>query len=361
MPDLPITPADYLVKWRARYKDNDTFDIDEADLRDNALDQTKTFVAKSELTANSIRGNTQLLDNLSELLTVDEMVLVIGQAAIVANATDSAGAAAGVEAGRANFRLIKNSTGPLLAYINIKPNTVTRTKASWVRTDGTDAEKKATYPLYEREDHTYAAGDVFQYTYPSGSTLLHEVKNPPPRTYLNPLPTGVSDANYTIFAPLPAPVTASYSDEQAALAAYNSGYFVYAGALAGYYTKAQADARFAAIGGDGGAAYTLPAGTATDRGGFRIGSGFTITEGDKINITDLVELVGQFAGTGEQKCTLSIYSDSAGNYSLFSNNGITSVSYKKNGNAANLPITVAAGNTIEITGTGTGTVRLRKS
>ena len=197
-----LTPTAYLSKWNQRFATNDTFDVDEADLRENALDQTKTFVAKAQLTANAIRGNTLLLDNLDDLLLVDQGVLVIGQGAIVANATTAANSAINIQAGQATFRLIKDSAGPLLAYLDIKVTTLTRTKASWVRTDGTDEQKKATYPLFQEEDYQYAIGDVFQYTGLDGATLLYEVLKTNAQQY-NPLPTGVTDANYKVFAPLP--------------------------------------------------------------------------------------------------------------------------------------------------------------
>ncbi|RSK45192.1 hypothetical protein [Hymenobacter rigui] len=210
LPEVAMTPAAFLAKWRLRYKDNDDFQIKESDLRDQAEDMTKTFVAKAQLTVNSIRGNALLLPTLSDLLTVEANVLAVGQPASVANATDAGSAAAGVEAGAASFRLIKDSAGPLWAYVNPLPLTTQRVRASWVRTDGSEADKVATYPAFLEEDHPYQPGDVFQYTYPDGATLLHQVNDPAPTTYQNPLPTGQTDAHYTVFAPLPAPPSNGY-------------------------------------------------------------------------------------------------------------------------------------------------------
>ncbi|QNH60757.1 hypothetical protein [Hymenobacter sediminicola] len=76
--------------------------------------------------------------------------------------------------------------------------------------------------------------------------------------------------------------------------------------------------------------------------------------------TDVTELVAQFAGGAAQETTLLIYADAAGTFQLYSSTGVSAVSYKKNGAAQALPITVAAGDTLSILATGTGTVRLRK-
>ncbi|MCA8830543.1 hypothetical protein [Hymenobacter pini] len=221
-----MTPAAFLAKWRLRYKDNDDFLIRELDLREQAEDMTKAFVARAQLTVNSIRGNTLLLETLDDLPLVDPNVLAVGQGATVANATDGGSAAAGVEAGPASFRLIKDSTGPLLAYVNSLPATTQRVKASWVRTDGSEQDKVGSYPVFIEEDHFYDPGDVFQFTYPDGSTLLHQVNEPAPRSYQNPLPTGQTDVNYTVFAPLPAPAATGYVAGTALLEVQNSGQFV---------------------------------------------------------------------------------------------------------------------------------------
>ncbi|SHL87334.1 hypothetical protein [Hymenobacter psychrotolerans] len=200
-PALPLQPAAFLQKWNLRFRTNDSFEISEADLREQARDLVELLGQLA-----SRRGAPLVLSVLDELATVNQNFLVVGQGARVANATDSAAAAAGFEAGELEFVLRKDSTGPLWAFVNAKPETTQRVRVRWLPV-GNPAERPEFLPPLLDEDDPHAAGDAVKFTFENGQTIPLEVRRAiplPGAGLFNPVPTGhpTDDPNYLPLAPL---------------------------------------------------------------------------------------------------------------------------------------------------------------
>ncbi|WBO86262.1 hypothetical protein [Hymenobacter yonginensis] len=213
-PPLLLTPAGFLNRYQAVFADNVTFNIAEADLRAQARDLADLFLLWSKL------GQPLLLSTLDELATVDQRITVVGQAALVANATDSASAASGVEAGEAEFILRRDSTGPLWAYVSVKSSA--RVRVRWLPV-GDPSARPEFLPWLQLEDYPVKAGDAFKYQFEDGQTIPLQARRDlplPGAGILNPVPTGeADDPNYLPLAPLVSSLPGGAGFSPAALAA----------------------------------------------------------------------------------------------------------------------------------------------
>ncbi|MBG8553079.1 hypothetical protein [Hymenobacter guriensis] len=162
---------------------------------------------KPETVTAARRGLPLLLANTTEL-AAQTSELVLGMSATVINNTDAATADFGVDAGQADYRLVKDSSSSLLAYTNAAPSTTTTVKVRWQLVEQTG---EAFPPFQVRE---YEKGDSFRYTFTDvvpNITRLLEVKQDlqfdneeqiplPNRTLLE----AGTDPNYKLLSPLTA-------------------------------------------------------------------------------------------------------------------------------------------------------------
>ncbi|WBA42967.1 hypothetical protein [Hymenobacter canadensis] len=196
-PPLLLTPTIFQQKYQERFADNDFFDIEEADLREQARDVASLLLLWSKL------GQPLLLSTLDELATVDQRITVVGQSALVANATDAGSAATGVDAGEAEFILRKDSTGPLWAYSSVKSSA--RVRVRWLPV-GDPSERPEFLPYLQLEDYPVKAGDAFKFEFEDGQTIPLQARRDlplPGAGIMNPVPTGAADdPNYLPLAPL---------------------------------------------------------------------------------------------------------------------------------------------------------------
>ncbi len=203
IPQLKMSAQAWLDKWLLRFRDNDYFEIDEQDFREFATDIAGLVAFLANLTALTVRGNMLPLQNLDDFATLQQDVFVVGQLANVDNNTTAADAAINIIAGPAQYRLVKDSNGPLWAFINAKPTTSTMVRARWIKTGEVQTDD---FPFLELEDREYEAGDYVKYTFAGGQTRMLQVKRDLPlagQGPMNPTPTGLdTDPNYTIFAGL---------------------------------------------------------------------------------------------------------------------------------------------------------------
>jgi hypothetical protein len=206
MPTTPtlLTAGQFLTKWLPLFADNEFQNIRESTFRDLLSDLTTSFAGWRELTSNRVRGAVYRVPFLNSLGLIPADYLLVGMLALAVNGTDDATAAIGGVADPVTFQLLRDSSGAVDALPDDNPATVVRVKARWVRISGTQQQINDSFPAFVAEDHTYAVGDPFRYTFPSGETRLFAVKVSP-ASFENPLPTGTSeDPWYIPFAPSPA-------------------------------------------------------------------------------------------------------------------------------------------------------------
>lgn len=202
----------WLADMNTRFAANRYGQIDDADFRAVFTGMAEVFADWRHLSVKRVKGATYPVPYTDTLGLVAPEHRIVGMQAVALNGTDSATGGAGVVAPAIYYTLLRFSGGDVDALLDVEPNTVLTVKARWVQTSGGEEEKKASFPPLFLEDHTYDAGDVVQYTFPSGETRLFEFRTDSVGFQL-PEPTGLdSDPLYKPFAPLSA--TAGYDDTQ---------------------------------------------------------------------------------------------------------------------------------------------------
>jgi hypothetical protein len=215
-PTAPI-PANtaFLPAQNTRFADNEFQNIVERTFRDLAADIDKHFVDVDKLNTNMVRGSVfrvPYIVYLNGVPSIDTSLIpprfrILGMDAQATNGTDATTAAAGTRAAPMSFKLIADSTGPVVALVDELPTTTATVKARWVRTSGSDDEKIASYQVLPLEDQNVYKGEVYQHTFtdqvPAVTRLLEIIDDI--TVFSHPVPTGLdSDPYYKSFAPLTA-------------------------------------------------------------------------------------------------------------------------------------------------------------
>jgi hypothetical protein len=158
------------------------------------------------LTGNDIRGVDKKVRNLTRRDAIPARFLVAGDRCAVTNNTDQATEDTNVDAGPAEYFLLRDSTGPLTCFIDGDKTTTQTVRARWVRSDGSFNDRIGSYPALALEDDNHEIGDIVRWTFVSGpyigKTRLFQVLVPLHGQY-NPEPTGdTNDPNYFPFSPI---------------------------------------------------------------------------------------------------------------------------------------------------------------
>ncbi|TGE26903.1 hypothetical protein [Hymenobacter metallicola] len=136
-----LTPDAFLNKWKDRFADNDTFEIDEADLREFSADIKDSFVFLRDLHTNKVRGSLKIVRDLDFRAALPLSVLTIGTPCTVLNAVTGEEDDAGKVVGIKNYVLVTASSDdpdrlllPADPIINLGINAV-----KWVLADSKEA------------------------------------------------------------------------------------------------------------------------------------------------------------------------------------------------------------------------------
>lgn len=166
------------------------------------------FAIVQKLTSNVIRGNDLKVRDLTRRDAVKPLYLVIGQRCYVTNNATAAQAAAGTDNGGAEYYLLRDSSGPLTAFIDADQATTTTASGRWVLITGSAAQQRASYAQYVPSNQPIAISDVKRYTVPGDVERLYLALTAQPlpgRGVNNVPPTGqATDPNWLPFSPITA-------------------------------------------------------------------------------------------------------------------------------------------------------------
>lgn len=213
-PPTPIS-APFLPTEQARFADNEFQNITEGTFRDFAANIDRSFASLDKLNTNMVRGSVFRVPHIvlvAGLPSIDTALIpprfrIVGMDALASNGTDAGSAAAGVRADPMGFRLIAYPIGPITALVDEQPTTTATVKARWVRTTGTEDEKRTYFEELILEDHDYLMGEVVYYVFPNGATRLIQWRADS-AGFNHPVPTGLdNDPIYAPFALLAATPT----------------------------------------------------------------------------------------------------------------------------------------------------------
>ncbi|PJJ59425.1 hypothetical protein [Hymenobacter chitinivorans] len=196
-----ITKAQFGPKWAnllGRFKDNDTFDIVEADFREFAADIDKLLSEGGEPHTNKVRGGPKLVRDLTRRDTLPVTVLAVGTSCLVLNAVTADEDDEGKVVGPRTYTLVYAGEGEAGSFA-IPADAVldlSEARVKWVEAGSKEAQQPSLKFFNPTKFDGYALGELAKWIF-NGSTEFVQARK-----------VLVKPANGTI----PAPTTGDQND-----------------------------------------------------------------------------------------------------------------------------------------------------